>query len=324
MLKIYFLGSGAIAVPVLQKLAADPSIELVGIGTQPDRPAGRGGRMAGTPVADAADALGLTAERLTSVNDPAFLARLREMAPQIVLVVAFGQLLKADILALPPSGCVNIHASLLPRYRGASPILSVIRDREPATGVCFMQMEKGLDTGAVYRQIRRPLDGTETTASLEADLGRLAADAASETLHAIAAGQLTAEPQNEALATHCGKVVKEAGHIDWSRPAAEIEAAVRAYQPWPGARFLCRAAGREITVTLLSAGVVPGSAAPGTNLKCDKKGWIVACGEDALELRTLAVPGKREMPATAFLNGLREIPEVDAVPSTAFAERPHS
>ena len=321
MLKIYFLGSGAIAVPVLQRLVADPRIDVVGIGTQPDRPAGRGGRMAETPVA-AAKALGLTAERLASVNDPAFLARLRVLAPELILVIAFGQLLKAEILALPPAGCVNIHASLLPRYRGASPILSAIRNREPETGVSFMQMEKGLDTGGVYRQLRRPLDGTETTASLEAALGEMAAEAAPETLCAIAAGTLKAEPQDAAQATCCGKIDKAAGEIDWRRPASEIEAAVRAYQPWPGARFRCTVPGREIAVTLLAAKVVAGSAAPGTNLKCDKKGWIVACGEGALELLRIAIPGKREMPATAFLNGVREIPAICADSTTPSAERP--
>ena len=307
-LKIYFLGSGEIGVPVLQVLAKAPEIALVGVGSQPDRPGKRGSALIPTPVTAAAAELGFTADRPDSVNDPDYLAHLRELAPDMIVVIAYGQLLKAGVLALPRLGCVNVHASLLPKYRGASPIQSAILARESETGVCFMEMETGLDTGPVYACEKLPLDGTERADELEAALGRLAADAAVRVLTGIADGKLVKTPQDPAAATVCRKIRKEQSVMDFRRPAAELEAMIRAFRPWPGANFVLILPDREVRITVCEAEIVPGNGKPGEILSCDRHGWTIMCRDAALELKTVSIPGKRTMPATGFLNGLRGAP----------------
>lgn len=307
-LKVYFLGSGEIGVPVLQTLAQAPEVVLVGVGSQPDRPGKRGGRLVPTPVTAAAAELGITADRPDSVNDPDYLGRLRALDPDVILVIAYGQLLKADVLALPRFGCINVHASLLPKYRGASPIQSAILAREKETGVCFMEMETGLDSGPVYACLRLPLAGTERADLLEAALGRLAAGSAVKVLRGIASGELVRTPQDHARATVCRKIRKEQGVMDFRRPAADLDAMIRAFWPWPGANFLLELPDREMRITVCEAEIVPGSGAPGEILSRDKHGWIIMCGDAALSLKIVSVPGKKTMPATGFLNGLRGAP----------------
>ena len=307
-LKVCFLGSGEIGVPVLQALAQAPEIELVGVGSQPDRPGKRGGKLIPTPITAAAAELGIPADRPDSVNDPAYLDKLRGLAPDVILVIAYGQLLKADILALPRLGCINVHASLLPKYRGASPIQSAILARDKETGVCFMEMEAGLDTGPVYARLHLPLAGNERADLLEAALGRLAADAVEKVLLGIASGELVKTPQDHARATVCRKIRKEQGVMDFRRPAAELEAMTRAFYPWPGANFLLELPDREVRITVCEAEIVPGQGTPGEILSHDKHGWIIMCQDAALSLKTVSVPGKKTMPATGFLNGLRGAP----------------
>lgn len=309
--KIYFLGSGAIAFPVLKAIAAAQELELVGVGTQLDRPAGRSRKPTPTPVAAAAAEIGIEAERIASVNAPDFLESLRRKQPDIILVVSFGQLLRAEILALPAIGCVNIHASLLPRYRGASPITQCILNRDAETGVCFMAMERGLDTGAVYQAIPLPLDHTEYASELEFKLGHIAAEAAPGILCGICRGELRAVPQDSVSATVCTKIRKSDGLIRWTGFCQEIEAMVRAYCPWPGAFSMVRTSKGVEAVTLLRVAMRRDlSGCPGEVLRADKYGLVVACGHGAIEILELAPPGRRSMPATAYLNGLRgEIPE---------------
>ena len=306
-LKIAFLGSGAIAVPVLRAAAGASGIELRLTATQPDQPAGRKRHLRPTPLAEAAASLGIEAVRVPNVNDPAFLDTLRQTGVEMIVVVSFGQLLKEPILALPRFGCVNLHASLLPRYRGASPIVQAILRRDSETGVAFMRMERGLDTGPVYRVFEYRLDGTETAPALENALGELAAARLAETLFAIAAGELPAVPQNDADATRCGKIRKADGAIDWRRNAAEIDAMVRAYAPWPGAWSAYESPKGNGTVTLCAVRALPCSGAhPGMRVGESRKELLVGCGEDsALEILELQPAGGKRMPGTAFLNGLR-------------------
>lgn len=305
-LKIYFMGAGPIAVPVLRRLAASEAIELAGTCTQPDRSAGRGGKLTPTPVGAAAAELGLPVDKVDSVNTPEFLAYLAGIAPQMIVVISFGQILREGVLELPPAGCVNVHASLLPKYRGASPIVSAIRHLDERTGVAFMRMERGLDTGPVYHTETVALVRNERADRLEQHLGEVAAAAAIPVLRRIAAGTLQAVPQEHALATVCRKIRKADGAIDWRRPAIEIEAMSRAFTPWPGAYFTLALPDRSFPVTVSSARVHEDRCCyPGEILQCDKRGWIIGCGRGALELLTVSAPGKREMTATAFLNGLR-------------------
>lgn len=316
--RIYFLGSGPITIPILRTLLNAPQLELVGLGSQVDRPAGRKRQLCPTPFAAEALALGRTVDRFANVNTPESLAYLASLKPDILLVVSFGQILREPLLNLPAAGCVNVHASLLPQYRGAAPITCALLQRDVETGVVFMAMEKGLDTGGVYRTFRMPLNGTERADTLEMALGTLAAEHAAEVLCSIAAGFCRPIPQSTEGVSVCTKIKKSDGDIDWTESALRIEAMTRAFYPWPGCRFKVRVGERIQELHLLSARMCPGLASPGAALQCDKYGWIVGCGDHALQLLTVAVPGKREMPATAYLNGLQGgVPEIilDNVPA---------
>ncbi|MDD3118893.1 MAG: methionyl-tRNA formyltransferase [Victivallales bacterium] len=305
-LRVYFLGAGAIAVPVLEALSACPAIDLVGTGTQVDRPAGRHRRLTPTPVGEWAAAHHHPIDKIPSVNAPEFIAHLKALRPDIILVISFGQLLKKEILYLDGAVCVNIHASLLPRYRGASPIAAAIIDQEEVTGITFMKMAEGLDTGAIYRRYEYRLDGTENAMRLEHILGRLAAHRTPEVLAEIAAGTLPAMPQCPTAAKLTHKLHKEHGLIDWHKTAGEIDAMVRGYYPWPGACFHLEHGGRNLTLRLTAAGVVPEmTGRPGEVLRADKRQWIVACGDGALELSQVVPEGKKEMSGADFLRGCR-------------------
>lgn len=306
-LKIIFLGSGEIAVPILKALAADEKITLAAVVSQPDRPAGRKRIMTPTPLAAAALALGIEPLRIPDVNTPEFLDFLHREEPDMLCVVSFGQILKAGVLSAPKICCVNVHASLLPVYRGASPIVQAICNRDRETGVCFMEMERGLDTGAVFRKLVLSLDGSEYADALELRLGELAAEHAAETLCAIAGNQLVKVPQDPAKVSLCRKISKRDGAVSWNFPASRIEAMSRAYFPWPGAVAICRSSsGKSGAITICACRMAEGfDLTPG---ECaDLPGRIVVgCGENsALEILELIPAGGKRMSAAAFRNGMR-------------------
>ena len=307
-LRVYMLGSGPIAVPVLRALAAAPgAVTLLGVGTQPDRPAGRKQRLEPTPLGAAAAELGIAARRWSNVNQEGLAELLRAEKADFMVVASFGQILKEPVLTAPRFGCVNIHASLLPRYRGASPIVHAILNGDRVTGVGFMAMDRGLDTGKVYRTLEMPLDGSERADTLETALGELAAGELIAVLRAAAAGELVAVPQDEAQATLTRKVGKSDGVIDFRLSAARIEAAVRAYAPWPGASLVLPLAKGAQRITVTRARVVPEcGGAPGEIVQADRHGWRIACGQGALELLEIVPAGKKPMTAAGFLNGCRE------------------
>ena len=303
-IKVYFLGSGKIAVPVLNRLVWSDRIELLGIGTQLDRPAGRNKKLHPTPVGEFAHASGLQADKIPTVNAEEFLDYLRWLAPDLIVVVSFGQILKQPLLELPKISCVNIHASLLPRYRGASPIAAAIVNHDASTGVCFIEMDRGLDTGRVYCSFEHLLSGSERADWLEEALGRLAADKIVDVLEGIVQEENDPVTQDVTLATITKKIHKGDGIINWNLPAADIESRIRGYYPWPGAAFTLRAHNRKITVRVTSASVhALMSGKPGEVLQANKKGWIIACGANALELLTVVPQDKKEMRGIDFLNG---------------------
>ena len=306
-LKIYFAGSGRIALPVLQALSGAPGIELVGVGTQPDRPAGRKRTLVPTPVGELAAGLGVPLHKFPDINAPEALETVGGCAPRMIVVLSFGQLLKQRLLDLPELGCVNIHGSLLPRWRGASPVQQVLLHREKETGVCFMRMERGLDSGPVFRALAMPVPGGCGADELEMALGRLAAERAEETLLDIASGKLQAHAQDPEGVTVCRKITRADGAVRWDFPASCIEAMSRAFENWPGAFFNAKCGGTVSQVTIVRAAVRNGlSGAPGSRLAPgDRKRLIVACGEGALELLEVTPAGRKPMPAAAFLNGLR-------------------
>ncbi len=311
LLKIVFLGSGPIAIPIMRALASAPEIDLQAVISQLDRPAGRKRVLTPTPLAAAALEMGLDVIRTADVNTPEFTAMLQELQPDLLCVVSFGQILKSTILAVPRVCCVNVHASLLPRYRGASPIVQAIINGDKSTGVCYMQMERGLDSGPVFRTLTMELDGSEYADSLESALGDLAAQHAAKTLCAIADGTLPPAVQNPAEVTVCRKISKRDGYVDWNFSAEKIEAMTRAYFPWPGAIAKCRAAnGKEITITICAAKKTENTGlAAGCCAEIAGK-LIVGCGDNtALEITELIPSGGKRMTASAFRNGLRgELP----------------
>ena len=306
-LKVVFLGSGPIAVPILESLHRAECIQLAGVITQPDRPAGRKRVMTPTPLGESAIALGLDVLRVPDVNAPDFLEFLQEIAPDMLCVVSFGQILKTPLLMLPKYGCVNVHASILPKYRGASPITQALLNGDSETGVAFMEMERGLDSGPVYRTEYCQLAGNEYADTLELKLGSLAAAVAPETLCDIAAGKLAGVPQDQSQVTVCRKISKSEGRFSWNFEASKIERMTRAFFPWPGA--VCEylnPGGSGGIINVCKAAVVSGfQLAPGECADLPGR-LVVGCGNGtALEILELIPSGAKRMNAGAFRNGLR-------------------
>ena len=299
-------------MPTLAALHDAPDIDVIGCTTQPDRPVGRKRQLAPTPVGAWCAEHGLDTLKPDSVNKPEFLNGLSGLSIDFILVFSFGQILKNDLLNLPRHECLNIHASLLPRYRGASPIQGVILGNEEKTGISFMRVVAALDAGPVFDRRELALTGTETAASLEEQLAQLAAESVCDVIYRIDDGLLSAVPQCDAEATYAGKISKSDGQIDWQRPAEEIDRHIRAFNPWPGAWFILGAGRKAKRISITQGEVTPGNtAAPGTVVQADKHGWRVQCGRDQLQILKLIPAGKPEMPGPEFLRGCQLQPGLD-------------
>ena len=292
------MGTPDFAVPCLQRLLEDGH-EVPAVFTQPDKPVGRHAVLTPPPVKQLALSHGIPVYQPTKMRDGTAAALLRELAPDCLVVVAYGRILPQEILDVPPRGCVNIHGSLLPRYRGAAPIQwSVIRG-ETVTGVTSMFMDAGMDTGDIIDTLTTPIGENETAGELFERLAPLGARLLSTTLAAIADGTVTRRPQNDAEATMAPMLEKAMGRLDLTRPAQELHNQVRGMNPWPGA--FCTAGGK--TLKIHETRVAAGSGAPGTLLCADPV--TVACGEGALQLVTVQPEGKPRMAAEAWLRGAR-------------------
>lgn len=297
-MRIVFMGTPDFAVPCLQRLLEDGH-EVPAVFTQPDKPVGRHAVLTPPPVKQLALSRGIPVYQPTKMRDGTVAALLREMAPDCLVVVAYGRILPQEILDVPPRGCVNIHGSLLPLYRGAAPIQwSVIRG-ETVTGVTSMFMDAGMDTGDIIDTLTTPIGENETAGELFERLAPLGARLLSTTLAAIADGTVTRRPQNDAEATMAPMLEKAMGRLDLTRPAQELHNQVRGMNPWPGA--FCTAGGK--TLKIHETRVTAGSGAPGTLLCADPV--TVACGEGALQLVTVQPEGKPRMAAEAWLRGAR-------------------
>ena len=305
---VYFLGSGDIAVAPLEQLYRSDIIDLVGVATQEDRPAGRKRKMMPTPVGIWAAKNSVCIEKPMSVNSEEFISKLRSLKPDILCVLSFGQILRKEILDLPQVAPVNIHASLLPLYRGASPIAAALLNRDKKTGITFMKMGEGLDTGPEYCRFEYIIGG-ERADELEEALAKLSADHIEEVLAGIAEGKYQLTPQDDEKATYAGKIRKSDGIIDWSETAENIVAKIRAYHPWPGASFLYQTPKRamKITVTEAIAASYEGELKPGEKINANKDGWDIATGAGALSIKRLKPEGKGEMTAAEFVRGRPEM-----------------
>ncbi len=301
-MRLLFIGTGDIGLPSLEWLIATAKHELVGVVTQPDKPAGR--RLVLTPpqVKVRAMAAGLPVLQPPKIRHA--VEELRAFGADAAIVVAYGQLLSPEVLRVPRLGCLNLHASLLPRHRGASPIQAVIREGDAETGMTVMYMDEGLDTGDILIMERTPVLADDTGGRLHDRLAALAPVALERALDLLAAGSAPRVPQDSALATHCGKLRREDGRLDWSRSAVELERLVRAYDPWPGT-FTRLANGAVLKVHRASVAPVSGAtAAPGEVMAADAKaGLIVQCGDGWLRLEEVQAEGGRRLPVADFLRG---------------------
>lgn len=301
-LRVVYMGTPDFAVGALEALIASKH-QVVGVVTQPDRKSGRGKKLHPTPVkvtALNAEIDVFQPERLRK-NDDAF-ERISAWKPDIAVVAAYGQILPQRFLDIPRLGCVNIHASLLPKYRGASPINAAIVNGDTETGVTTMQMERGLDTGPMFLKRTIAIGELETASELHDRLAALGAGMIVETIEGLDDGSITPQAQDDSLTSYASLLTKADGRIDWTKSAKDVANLVRGYNPWPGAHTTLRHGGEDLAIKIRLARPTDGQGEPGKILNTQKT-LIVACGEGALEILEIQPPGKRAMKARDFLNG---------------------
>jgi methionyl-tRNA formyltransferase len=296
-MRVVFMGSPEFAVPCLRALAGAHEVALVV--SQPDKPAGRGGQMAKPAVKVAAEELGLPVIQPRSAKTGELRDAIVATGAELAVVVAYGKILPRAVLDATPRGCINVHGSILPKYRGAAPVQWAVIHNEPETGVSIMQLDEGMDTGPVLLERRVAIDPDETSGELLARLAPVGAAALLEALAQIAGGTSHATPQDHARATHAPMLDKRDGAIAFDRPAAEVAARIRGVDPWPGAQAQLRGA----TVKLFRARPVDGSGPPGTVLAVDAAGARVACASGAVAIREFQAPGRKRLTAAQFAAG---------------------
>ena len=309
-MRVVFMGTPDFSVGTLRELVK-AGHEVAGVVSQPDKPKGRGKSLMPTPVKEAALELGLPVYQPKKVRDPEFLEVLRELAPEVIVVVAFGQIIPQSILELPPYGCINVHASLLPKYRGAAPIQWAVIDGEPESGVTIMKMDTGLDTGDMITKVVVPIEKDETGGSLFDKLSEAGAKLLVDTLPSIADGTAVYEKQPEESSTpYAAMIQKQLGNIDWKRPAVEIERLIRGLNPWPSA--FTKLNGKTLKIwsaQVLNESEKDAAAVPGTILRADEQGLCVKTGQGILNITELQLEGKKRMDTPAFLRGYAVKPQ---------------
>src|SRR5256884_6963394 len=300
-MRIVFVGGGAIGVPTLRALLKSEH-EVVGVVTQTDKPVGRAQSMAATPVKKAR--LDTTARILQPerIKDQQAIEEIRALKPDVIVLMAYGQILPRDVLEIPVMACLNLHASLLPRWRGAAPIQAAIAAGDRETGITVMYMDEGLDTGDMLLQRKIAILPNDTGGSLHDRLAQIAPEILLESLVLLAKGIAPRIPQDNSLTTYAPKLKREDGRIDWSEPAEMIERKIRAFNPWPGALMKVD----EQNLKIFSASVVDLNGKPGEIL-IRKDQLIVATGKDALALNEVQLEGKKRMSASEFLRGHRAL-----------------
>ncbi|MFN2309618.1 MAG: methionyl-tRNA formyltransferase [Gammaproteobacteria bacterium] len=296
-MRLVFAGTPEFAVPSLQALLATRHT-VAAVYTQPDRPAGRGRKLRASPVKALALEHGIPVQQPATLKDPADQAALAAYAPELMVVVAYGLLLPPAVLAVPARGCVNVHASLLPRWRGAAPIQRAILAGDAETGVTLMRMEAGLDTGPMLARAVCPIGPADTAADLHDRLAELGGRLLAANLDTLLGGGLPGAVQDEALTTYAGKLDKAEAELDWRRPAAELLRQVNAFNPWP----VAQSGFRGQVLRVWRAEVVPGRGEPGQILQAGRAGVDVACGVAALRLLEVQLPGARRISGGDFSN----------------------
>ncbi len=301
-MRIVFMGTPDFAVGSLQALCENGKHEIIAVVTQPDRPKGRGNKLLQTPVKEYALAQGLTVYQPQKVKTPEFVELLHELQPELIVVAAFGQFLSKEILELPKYGCINVHASLLPKYRGAAPIQYAIIKGEKESGVTIMQMDIGMDTGAMLDKVVVPIEENTTMGELHDALREQGATLLLQVIDKIAAGTAVAEPQDDAQATYATLLDRSMEHIDWSKTAQEVHNLIRGFNPAPST-FTKLPNGKSLKIWGSKMTDKSSAAAAGTVIETGKHSFFVACGEGVLEITEVQPESKKRMPAQVFLNG---------------------
>jgi methionyl-tRNA formyltransferase len=300
-MRIVFAGTPEFAAEHLKALLASPH-DIVAVYTQPDRPAGRGQKLMQSPVKQLALEHGITVLQPPTLRDPQAQAELSALVPDLMVVVAYGLILPQAVLDIPRLGCINSHASLLPRWRGAAPIQRAIQAGDAESGVTVMRMEAGLDTGPMLLKVSTPIDARDTGGSLHDRLAQIGPPAVIQAIAGLAAGTLQGEVQDDSLANYAHKLDKSEARIDWSLPAIELERLVRAFFPWP----ICHSTLNGEALKVLAAEWIEGAGQPGEIIGVSKDGLSVACGTHALRLTRLQLPGGKPLNFSDLFNSRRE------------------
>lgn len=311
-LRIVFAGTPEFAASHLQAILQQGIHEVIGVYSQPDRPAGRGQKLVASPVKQLALAHNIPVFQPLTLRDAAAQAELAELKPDLMVVVAYGLILPQAVLDMPRLGCINSHASLLPRWRGAAPIQRAIEAGDDVTGVTVMQMEAGLDTGPMLHKVSTPITAQDTGGSLHDRLAELGSAAVLEVLQQLAEGTMQAEKQDDSLANYAHKLSKAEAKLNWQQSATELDQQIRAFNPWPVSHSQLN--GQVIKVHAAEPILENNtSAALGTILAAEREGLVVACGEGALRLTRIQLPNARAMSVADVLNSKQELFPVGAV-----------
>ena len=300
--RLVFMGTADLAATVLRRLSADPRWQVILAVSQPDRPKGRDLALQPTPVKQAALEVGIPVDQPAKARDPVFIERLRSLAPDLMVVAAYGLILPPEVLSLPRLGCLNIHASLLPRWRGAAPIQRAVLAGDTESGVTIMQMDEGLDTGAMLLRRALPITPQMVAGELHDALAPLGADLLLEALEGLQAGTLQATPQPAEGVTWADKLTREEARLDWQQPAQRLDRQIRAFNPWPAAHALYAGEPVKLLRSRLLPGEVPPGVAPGTVLGLLDGSLAVASGQGLLGIDELQRAGRRAVAARDFAN----------------------
>ena len=300
-LRIVFAGTPEFAAEHLKALLASP-YDIVAVYTQPDRPAGRGQKLMPSPVKQLALEHNIPVLQPPTLRNAEAQAELAALRPDLMVVVAYGLILPQAVLDIPRLGCINSHASLLPRWRGAAPIQRAVEAGDSESGVTVMRMEAGLDTGPMLLKVSTPITAEDTGGSLHDRLAELGPPAVIQAITGLAAGTLQGQVQDDSLATYAHKLNKDEARLDWGRPAVELERLVRAFNPWP----ICHSSLNGEALKVLAATLADGKGAPGEIIAASREGLLVACGEQALCLTRLQLPGGKALNFSDLFNSRRE------------------
>jgi len=303
-MRVVFIGTGEIGAPTLHALLRSKEHQLAAVVTQPDKPAGRDQRIKPPPIKKALAGAKIPTLQPARIKDRQSIEEISVLAPEVIVVMAYGQILPQGVLGIPRVACLNLHASLLPRHRGAAPIQAAIASGDFETGITVMYMDEGLDTGDILLQRKIDILPTDTGGSLHDRLAQIAPDALLESLQLLGKKIAPRVPQNNALATYAPKLNRDDGKIDWAERAEVIERKVRAFNPWPGA-FTTVAAklGKPRNLKIFSASIVDLAAEPGEILQTEERGLAIAASDRALSLEEVQPEGKRRMTSAEFLRG---------------------